>query len=97
VWTQAEPLGFGLPDLSRWMAERPAALAGLNDRGRIAVGTRADLSTFDPDTERTVRADGLAHRHAITPYDGIVLRGRVLQTWVKGRRVYDGELMRQPA
>ena len=97
VWTQAQPLGFGLPDLSRWMAERPASLAGFTDRGRIAVGTRADLCTFDPDTERTVRADELAHRHAITPYDGIALRGRVLQTWVAGRRVYDGELMRQPA
>jgi allantoinase len=97
VWTRAWPLGFGLPDLSRWMAERTAALAGLSDRGRIDVGMRADLCVFDPDTERTVRADELAHRHAITPYDGIALRGRVLQTWVKGRRVYDGELMRQPA
>jgi allantoinase len=97
VWTQAGPLGFGLPDLSRWMAERPAALAGFTDRGRIDVGMRADLCLFDPNAEQTVRADTLAHRHGITPYDGVALRGRVLQTWVAGRRVFDGERMRQPA
>lgn len=97
VWTQAQRLGFGLGELSRWMAERPAALAGFTDRGRIEVGTRADLCTFDPDAEHAVRADELAHRHAITPYEGIALRGRVLQTWVHGRRVFDGEWMRQPA
>ena len=97
AWTQAQPLGFGLPELSRWMAEQPAALAGFTDRGRIDVGTRADLCTFDPDVEHTVRADALAHRHGTTPYEGIALRGQVLQTWVKGRRVFDGERMRQPA
>jgi allantoinase len=97
TWTQAQPLGFGLPELSRWMAERPAALAGFTDRGRIEVGTRADLCTFDPDVEHTVRADALAHRHGITPYEGIALRGQVLQTWVEGRRVFDAERMRQPA
>ena len=97
VWTQARPLGFGLPDLSRWMAERPAALAGFTDRGRIEVGTRADLCTLDPDAEQTVHADALAHRHRITPYEGVMLRGRVLQTWAQGRRVFGGERMRQPA
>ena len=97
VWTQAQRLGFDLPDLSRWMAEHPAAMAGLTDRGRIEVGTRADLCTFDPDAERTVHAEALAHRHGITPYDGVTLRGRALQTWVEGRRVFDGERMRQPA
>lgn len=97
VWTQAQPLGFGLPELSRWMAERPAILAGFTDRGRIEVGMRADLCTFDPDAEHTVRGDALAHRHGITPYEGVTLRGRVLQTWVRGRRVFDGERMRQPA
>jgi allantoinase len=79
------------------MAERPAALAGFTDRGRIDVGMRADLCLFDPNAEQTVRADTLAHRHGITPYDGVALRGRVLQTWVAGRRVFDGERMRQPA
>jgi allantoinase len=95
VWTHAAYHGFGLPDLCRWMAEGPAALAGLRDRGRIAVGQRADLCVFDPDAEQTVTAGALRHRHAVTPYDGNVLRGSVVQTWLAGRSIY--ERVGQPA
>jgi len=89
VWTHAAQRGFGLAELCRWMSERPAALAGLRDRGRIAVGQRADLCAFDPDGEHTVHAGTLRHRHAVTPYDGVVLRGSVMQTWLAGRRIYE--------
>jgi allantoinase len=89
VWTQARERGFGLVDLCRWMSERPAALAGLADRGRIAVGQRADLCAFESDTEDTVHADRLRHRHTVSPYDGVVLGGSVAQTWVAGSTVYD--------
>jgi allantoinase len=44
---------------------------------------------FDPEGEHTVRADALRHRHAVTPYDGVVLRGSVVQTWLAGRRIYE--------
>lgn len=84
VWTQAGRRGFGLPELCRWMSEGPAALAGYTDRGRIAVGLRADLCAFDPDAQEMVRAAELWHRHPVSPYDGMSLRGEVLQTWVAG-------------
>jgi allantoinase len=89
VWTHAADRGFGLAQLSEWMSERPAALAGLADRGRIAVGQRADLCAFDPGVEQTVQAGALRHRHAVTPYDGAVLRGAVAQTWLAGRPIYE--------
>ena len=95
VWTHAAQRGFGLEALCRWMSERPAALAGFDDRGRIAVGQRADLCAFDPAREQTVHAGALRHRHAVTPYDGVVLRGSVVQTWLAGRRIY--ERVGQPA
>ncbi len=40
VWTEARRRGHGLADVARWMAERPAALAGLAGKGRIAPGQR---------------------------------------------------------
>jgi allantoinase len=95
VWTHAAERGFGLAQLCVWMSDRPAALAGLADRGRIAVGQRADLCAFDPDVEQTVHAGALRHRHAVTPYDGAVLRGSVAQTWLTGRPIY--ERVGQPA
>jgi allantoinase len=88
VWTQAAERGVGLADLGRWMSERPARLAGFTDRGRIGVGARADLCAFDPEVTGTVRAADLSHRHPVTPYDGMTLRGGVLATWVGGRPVY---------
>jgi allantoinase len=95
VWTHAAERDFGLAQLCAWMAERPTALAGLTDRGRIAVGQRADLCAFDPDAEQAVHAGALRHRHAITPYDGAVLRGSVARTWLAGRPIY--ERVGQPA
>ncbi|MDA2894562.1 allantoinase AllB [Mycolicibacterium sp. BiH015] len=89
LWTQAQARGFGLPDLSRWMSARPAALAGFADRGAIRPGMRADLCTFEPDTRETVRGSDLLHRHGVTPYEGMPLRGKVVQTWVAGRTVYE--------
>ncbi|AGB23518.1 allantoinase [Mycobacterium sp. JS623] len=89
VWTHAADRGFGLAQLCAWMSERPAGLAGLADRGRIAVGQRADLCAFEPDVEQTVHASVLRHRHAVTPYDGAVLRGSVAQTWLAGRLIYE--------
>ncbi|MFV8165475.1 allantoinase AllB [Mycobacterium sp. 134] len=84
VWAHAAQRGFGLPDLSRWMAQQPAALAGFADRGSIAPGLRADLCAFDPDAETPVRTDELRHRHRVSPYDGVTVRGAALQTWVAG-------------
>jgi allantoinase len=89
VWTQARRRGYRLADVCRWMAQRPADLAGFADRARIAVGYRADLCVFDPDAEHAVRAGDLSHRHPITPYDGVVLRGAVVQTWLRGTLVHD--------
>jgi allantoinase len=88
VWTQAVRRGFGLEAVSRWMSERPAALAGLADRGCIAVGQRADLCVFDPDAEDVVRTAELRHRQPVSAYDGVSLRGAVLQTWVAGKLAF---------
>lgn len=89
VWTQSQARGFGLADLSGWMSARPAALAGFVDRGSIAAGMRADLCIFDPDVPGIVRGSDLLHRHGLTPYDGMSLRGGVLRTLVAGRWVYE--------
>ncbi|WP_422748566.1 allantoinase AllB [Mycobacterium sp. WMMD1722] len=87
TWTAARERGFGLAELSRWMSERPAELAGYADRGRIALGLRADLCAFDPDARTVVDAAALRHRHPLSPYHGAELRGSALRTWVAGADV----------
>jgi allantoinase len=81
VWTGAVERGFGFVDLARWLALAPADLAGLVDRkGSIEVGKDADFAVFDPDREMVVSGADLEHRHSITPYEGMRLRGCVVDT-----------------
>jgi allantoinase len=87
-----------LADLSKWMAEAPAHLAGLKNKGRIAPGYDADLVLFDPEKLWTVDPQKLHQRHKITPYAGRELRGRVLATYLRGEKIYDhGEFAHRPS
>jgi allantoinase len=71
------------------MSSRPAALAGIDKRkGAIAEGYDADFVLFDPDASFEVSATDLHTRHAISPYVGERLRGKVIATWVRGLEVY---------
>jgi allantoinase len=90
IWTGAAQRGIGIEHIARWMSQEPAKLAGLGGRkGKIAAGYDADLIVFDPDAEFTVDTLLLHHRHPITPYAGTRLRGRVENTWLRGRIVDD--------
>ncbi len=87
VWTEARRRGFSLPDVVRWMAERPAQLAGLQRKGRIEPGYDADFCVFAPDDGFVVDPATLFHRNPITPYAGRRLDGVVRSTWLRGLEI----------
>ena len=87
VWSVARRRGFTLADVARWMSAFPASLAGLPAKGQIAVGGDADFVAFDPDASFVVRGAELQHKHAVTPYEGRTLTGRVMRTWLGGVEV----------
>jgi allantoinase len=100
IWTQARQRGFELGDVVRWMAERPAAIAGMQRKGHIALGYHADFSVFAPDGAFIVEPDRLHHRHSLTPYAQRPLSGVVRSTWLRGRQITDdgdprGQLLRR--
>ena len=82
--------GVGLAQLWRAMSLNPAKRLGL-DGGRLAIGAPADLVLFDPDAPFILDRFALRSKSKNTPFDGARMEGRVLGTWVAGRRVFGGE------
>ncbi len=81
--------GLKLERLGEWMAAAPARLAGLAGRkGTLAPGADADFAVFDPDAAWTVTPADLHFRHKLSPYLGAELRGRVIETWLRGEPVF---------
>jgi allantoinase len=87
VWTEARRRGHRLCDVTRWMAERPAARAGLHRKGQVALGFDADFAVFAPDDAFVVDPAKLHHRHPITPYAGRRLAGVVRSSWLRGEEI----------
>jgi len=89
VWSGAAARGIPLERVAVWMSEAPARLAGLDrTKGSIAVGRDADLVVWDPDATGVVDVGSLYHRHPVTPYAGMHLRGRIDSTLLRGEVIY---------
>ncbi len=95
VWTGAHARGAGPREIAEWMCVGTGKLAGLDGRkGKVAEGYDADLVVWDPEALFKVDASRLFHRHPLTPYDGMTLRGVVRATYVGGVKVFADEASR---
>ncbi len=88
VWTEAQRRGHSIADLARWICEGPARLAGLRNKGSIAVGKDADFVVWSPEEPFVVDPSIVEHKHKLTPYAGETLRGVVKETWLRGEKIY---------
>jgi allantoinase len=89
IWTEAQRRGIPLSTVLGWMSTKTADFAGLQKKGRIAVGADADLVAFAPADEFTVHAAELLHKNPVSAFDGFTLRGVVRSTWLAGELVGD--------
>ena len=91
VWTEARRRRFSLRNLTNWLCTNPARQVSLASRkGTIAPGGDADIIIWSPEREFVVDATQLEHRHKLTPYGGERLTGVVENTFLRGRKIYDG-------
>jgi allantoinase len=87
-----------LQTLTRVLSKRVARHFKLPPtKGRLVVGSDADLALVDLRQTFEVRKEDLLYRHQQTPYVGRQLRGRVVRTMVRGQTVFqDGKIVGKP-
>ncbi len=90
--------GLPLPDVVRMMSTNPARIFGLYPlKGSLQPGADADLAIVDLDAEWTLSVDDLLYKNKHSAYVGCTFKGKVMQTFVRGKLVYkDGEIVAQP-
>ncbi|TVQ36264.1 MAG: dihydroorotase [Geminicoccaceae bacterium] len=76
-----------LSTLLQRLTAGPAAVLGLN-AGRLAVGAPGDLVLFDLEAPWKIALRDLESLAKNTPFEGRLVQGRVLRTFVDGREVF---------
>ncbi|OLP55508.1 dihydroorotase [Rhizobium rhizosphaerae] len=71
------------------LSTRPARIFGL-EAGTLAPGARADLAVIDLEEPWVVAREHLLSRSKNTPFENARFTGRVVETYVGGKRVHDG-------
>ncbi len=90
--------GLRLTDLVRMMSANPARIFGLYpQKGSLKPGTDADITVIDLDAEWTLSAEDLLYKNKHSAYLGYSFKGKVQETFVRGKRVYgDGMITVKP-
>jgi dihydroorotase len=66
------------------LSSNPARVMNLQGRGTLAVGARADVTTFDPAKKWTYHVAQSLSKSKNSPFDGKPMQGRVMATVVGG-------------
>ncbi|SPQ24815.1 ec7fddb4-bd94-4eb9-a491-9aec9ddaa693 [Thermothielavioides terrestris] len=76
-------------DIVRLCSQATAKQVGLAHRkGGIRAGMDADLCVFDDADVWTLRAADMRWKNRCSPWEGHTFRGRVHETWLRGRKVF---------
>ncbi|MEM7453706.1 MAG: dihydroorotase [Planctomycetota bacterium] len=82
-----------IEQITGWMCEAPARIWNMKNKGRIQRGADADLVMVDPELKHVVRNDQQKTKCGWSPWDGEMLKGWPVATWVMGHLVsrFNGE------
>lgn len=90
---------LSLEKMVQLASENPARIYGLYPKkGSLAVEADADIALVDLSAPHQLSNSLLHSKHAISPYDGWVCRGRPVATYLRGvLKIRDGETLTAPS
>jgi allantoinase len=92
VWTEMERRKIPVSLISQWMCSAPAHFVGIHrQKGALKTGLDADIVIWNPEEEFLVTPEIIKHRHHLTPYEGQLMKGRVIKTLVRGKTVFEND------
>lgn len=77
-----------LPEIIKRMTYTPASILRLSSKGRLSLGSDADITIFDPEEVWTIDPEQFASKARNTPFAGREVKGKVKYTIVGGNVIY---------
>ncbi|KAL9088057.1 MAG: hypothetical protein Q9165_006398 [Trypethelium subeluteriae] len=90
LWTEGQRRqNISIEDIIRWCCRNTAAQVGLErQKGDLAVGFDGDVAVFDDEANFIVEPSTMLFRNKCSPYEGMQLKGVVVETWLRGQKVF---------
>lgn len=77
-----------LPEIIKRMTYNPASILRLSSKGRLSLGSDADITIFDPEEVWSIDPEQFASKARNTPFAGRQVKGKVKYTIVGGNIIY---------
>lgn len=82
---------FSPTDFAKVMAMNVAERFNIKNKGKIAEGYDADFVIIDPTKEWEMTPDTLETNTELLPFKNYTIKGKVIETVVRGQTVFDGD------
>lgn len=92
--TQVKKKRLSFAQVAALLAEKPAEIYGLKDRGLLEKGKNADLTIVDFNARLKIDSSKFMSKAKFSPYNGWEVQGKLVKTIVNGNLVFDeGEIV----
>ncbi len=90
IWKAASDRNIGIEKVYQWMSVNPSKFLKLDTiKGKIEKNYDADLVIWNTESGMAIHQNDIYHRHKISPYSGLKLKGEILMTFVNGKVAFD--------